>query len=373
VGGSEVRVLPVRSRRERRRFVDVARDLEPLSSAWVRPLDDVVLDALHPRRNPFYRDGGAQAFLATRNGRDAGRVLAHVWRRHERLHGERAGYFGFFECADDVPTATALLDAAAAFARDRGCSCLRGPFNMTAAQEIGVVTTGFEGAPSVDMVYTPPWVPRLLESAGFEVCLRMSTWRNPAAAELDPDALRGGRDRGGPDGLEVRALRSRRRDEDMERVREVINAAFLGNWCFVPITRDEWRLQVGTLIPLLDPTLVLIAEVQGVAVGVTLAVPDFNHVIRKLDGRLLHPATLGLLRRPIAPDVVVILFAVRKQYQGMGVSRRLNAELVRAMRRGGYRGLSITWIAEGNTGSLAQARALEMRPLHELAMYQRPI
>jgi hypothetical protein len=159
----------------------------------------------------------------------------------------------------------------------------------------------------------------------------------------------------------------------MELVRELVNAAFLGNWCFVPITREEWCLQVGTLIPLLDPSLVLLAEVEGVPVGVTLAVPDFNHVIHRLDGRLFHPAVLGLLRRPIAPDVAVILSAVRKQYQGLGVSRRLNAELVRALRRGGYRGLAITWIADGNAGSLAQAAALEMQPLHELMMVERDL
>ena len=367
-----LRVVPVRSSQQRRRFATLARDLQPAGSVWVRPLDAVLFDYLDPRRNPFYRDGEGCAFLATRGARDVGRVLAHVWRRHARVHGERSGYFGFFECADDAEASSALLDAAAAFARDRGCTCLRGPFNMTAAQEMGVVTAGFEGAPAVDMVHTPPWYPRLLESAGFRVCLRMRTWRNPDAARLDAGALL----RPGPGGrsaVEVRPLRARQRDEDMEWVRELVNAAFLGNWGFGPITREEWLLQVGTLIPLLDPALVLLAEIQGVPIGVTFAVPDFNHVIRKLDGRLLHPSTLGMLRKPAAPDAVVILFAVRKQYQGMGVSRRLNAELVRALERGGYRGLAITWIADGNAGSIAQADALGMQRLHELAMYERMI
>jgi hypothetical protein len=373
MGATGVRVEVVATGAQRRRFLEVARDVQPPGSPWVRPLDDVVLDLLHPRRNPFYREGEGRAFLVSRGGRPVGRILAHVWRRHARLHGERAGYFGFFECADDAVAANALLEAAATFARERDCSCLRGPFDTTAAQEIGVVTDGFDRAPAVDMVWTPPWLPRLLEGAGFRVCLRMSTWRNPDAAALDPDALQGERHRGDGARVRVRALRSGRRDEDMERVREVINGAFLGNWCFVPITREEWTLQVGTLVPLLDPTLVLLAEVDGVPVGVTLAVPDFNHVIRKLNGSLLHPSVAGLLRRPVAPDVVVILFAVLKQWQGMGVSRRLNAELVRALRRGRYRGLSLTWIADGNEGSLAQARALEATRLHTLAMYERAL
>ena len=373
MAAAPVRVRPVTTRGDRRRFTEVARDIQPEGSVWVRPLDDVVLDYLHPRRNPFYRDGTGQAFLASRGGRDVGRVLAHVWRRHARLHGERVGYFGFFACADDLDAAGALLEAAVAFARENGCHRLRGPFDMTAAQEMGLVTSGFENPPAVDMVHTPPWYPRLFESIGFRVCLRMTTWRNPDAAALDADAMTAVKRGSADPRIDVRPIRSDRRDEDMEHVRELINASFLGNWCFVPITREEWRLQVGTLVPLLDPELVLLAEVEGVPVGVTFAVPDFNHVIRRLDGGLIHPGALGFLRRPPAPDAVVILFAVRKGYQGMGVSRMLNAALVRALRRGGYRGLSITWIATDNAASLAQAKALGMRLLHELAMVEREI
>ena len=369
-----VRVERVDSHAQRRRFVDVARRVYPADSPWVRPLDAVVLDYLDRRRNPFFRDGAAAAWLAVRDGRDAGRIVAHSWRRHRKLHGEATGYFGFFECADDPEAAEALLGVAAAFARAQGCDRVRGPFNMTAAQEIGVITAGFEHAPAVDMVYTPPWYPGLIERAGFRPCLRMTTWRNPAISALDPDALIGSSHRALLDaGLRVRPIDPRRRDADMEQVRELINAAFLGNWSFVPITREEWSLQVGALLPLLDPALVLLAEVHGVPVGATFAVPDFNVVLRGMNGRLVHPGAIGLLRRATRGAAVVILFAVRKQYQGLGINRLLNAGLVRALRRRGYRSLAITWIADQNAASLAQAKALGMEPLHALAMYERAL
>src|SRR5262249_21237322 len=164
VGDSGVRIVGVVDARDRRRFVSLARDLYPATSPWVRPLDDTLLDYLNPQRNPFLRVGEAQAFLAMRDGRAVGRVLAHVWKRHVHLHGEGVGYFGFFECIDDAEVARALLEAAVAFARERRCERLRGPFNMTAAQEMGIVTAGFEDEPSVDMVYTPEHYPDLLKS-----------------------------------------------------------------------------------------------------------------------------------------------------------------------------------------------------------------
>jgi hypothetical protein len=105
---------------------------------------------------------------------------------------------------------------------------------------------------------------------------------------------------------------------------------------------------------------------------VTFAVPDFNRILRTMNGSLLTPKVVKLLRG--ATDAaVVILFAVRKQYQGLGVSRLLNAELVRALKRGGYRSLAVTWIASGNHASRAQVAALNMKPLHNLAMVEKEV
>ena len=341
---------------------------------WVRPLDWIVLDYLDAKRNPFYRDGRGQAFLALRDGKAIGRILAHVWDRRHRLHDQSVGYVGFYECAEDPEASAALLDAAASFARESRCEWLRGPFNMTAAQEMGIVTGGFEQTPAVDMVFTPSWYPQLLEASGFRECLRMQTWRNDDISSLEPETMLSShhRELQSRIGLTIRPIRSRHRDEDLEHVRELVCSAFLGNWEFVPITREEWQFQIGALVPLLDPSLVLLAEVRGVPVGVTFAVPDFNHFLRRMNGRMVHPAAFGLLKRPPTAAAVVILFAVRKQYQGVGISRALNVELVRALRRGGYRSLAITWIAVENQASRAQAEALGMRQLHSLSMYERP-
>jgi GNAT superfamily N-acetyltransferase len=362
----------VKTKNQQRDFVSVARGIYSPESPWVRPLDSILLRYLNARLNPFYRAGTARAFLAKRGRRSVGRILAHAWHRHRLLHGERAGYFGFFECGNDREAATALFEAAAGFARSEGCDLLRGPFNMTAAQEMGVMTDGFEEPPSVDMVYTPRWYPSLLEGVGLRPCFRMQTWRNDDIISLNPDALLSSqyRELQAKANLRVRSLDSRRRAEELERIRDLVNVAFLGNWSFVPITREEWKLQIGPLVPLLDPELIQIAEIDGAAVGVTFAIPDFNRILRRMNGSLLHPRVFSLLRRPPTDGAVVILFAVRKQFQGLGVSRALNAELMRALQRRGYHSLSITWIASDNTASRAQAKALKMRRLHELAMYE---
>jgi GNAT superfamily N-acetyltransferase len=368
-----ISIEPVETSRQRRQFVRLPRDVYPAGSPWVRPLDSILLDLLDVRRNPFFQGGLVQAFIVRSGTQPIGRILAHVWRRHHRLHNERAGYFGFFECIDDQSAASALLDAAANFARNAGCDVLRGPFNMTAAQEMGIMTEGFDQIPAIDMVYTPSHYPNLLSNAGLMPCLEMDTWRNQDIARVDPQTLLQSRHRELAEnaGVTIRTLYARRRTADMELIRELVNSSFLGNWSFVPITREEWALQVGALIPLLDPHLIVLAEVQGVPVGVTFAAPDFNRVLQCMNGSLWHPNVLALLRRPPTKHAVVILFAVRKHYQNLGISRLLNATLIQSLHRRGYRSLAITWIASNNHASRAQAEALGMQRIHRLAMYER--
>ena len=366
-------IHPVANRREREEFVRLPRSIYPKGSPWVRPPDMVVKGYLD-KKNPFFQDGAGQTFMVRREGTPVGRVMAHVWRRHQRLHRERVGYFGFFECQNDPPAATLLLEAASTFVREHGCEILRGPFNMTGMQEAGIVTEGFDKAPAVDMVYTAPWYPALLEENGFHKCLEMQTRSNEDVTSLTPKTTPDGRRPCEALGeIQLRHLSSFHRRAEMEMVRDVVNASFLGNWGFVPINRDEWELQTAALLPLLDPALVILATVQDVAVGVTLAVPDFNRVFRKANGWLLHPASLSLFGKSRLKEVVVILCAVRKQYQNLGVARLLNLELLSNMRKGGYTSISTTWIGGGNTPSLASTDAFGMTRRHQVAVYERAL
>src|ERR1700756_1622297 len=365
-------IHPIRTRRERDEFVRLPRSIYAKDSPWVRP-PDMVVNGYLDKKNPFFQDGVGEAFVVRRDGKSLGRIMAHVWRRHQRLRGERVGYFGFFECKNDPEAAALLLETTANFAREHHCNLLRGPFNMTGMQEAGIVTEGFDQPPAVDMVYTAPWYPVLLEKSGFRKCLEMETRSNEnvLSVDLNPGAAR--YRTASAQSVQLRHLSTLHRTAEMEMVRDVVNASFLGNWGFVPINRGEWELQTAALLPILDPALVMLATVQDVDIGVTLAVPDFNRVSRTTNGWLFHPASFRLFSKWRLHEVVVILCAVRKQYQNLGIARLLNIELLHQMRRRGYKSLSATWIGGENTPSLASTDAFGMTRRHKVAMYERAV
>ena len=81
-------VCLVTNRHEQDEFVELSRSIYAKDSPWVRP-PDIVLRGYLNKNNPFFRDGVAQTFIVRREGTPVGRIMAHVSRRHHRLHGER--------------------------------------------------------------------------------------------------------------------------------------------------------------------------------------------------------------------------------------------------------------------------------------------
>jgi ribosomal protein S18 acetylase RimI-like enzyme len=85
----------------------------------------------------------------------------------------------------------------------------------------------------------------------------------------------------------IRPANLKQLGEESERLREVYNAAWEKNWGFVPFTAKEFRYMAKELRHVVDPDLILVAEVEGRPVGFILAIPDINAALRHLrDGRL---------------------------------------------------------------------------------------
>lgn len=361
-----VTIEEVNSKYLRKIFVGLSTNLYKNNASWVRPLDTVINDAIDFRHNPFYENGFGKAYLAKKDDKYIGRILAHISKRHHKLHNEKICYFGFFESIHDNKVAAALFKAVEYFASSNSCNIIRGPFNLNAAQEIGFITNGFENIPAIDMVYTQPYYPDILKDNGFSICYNMKTWKNINITNLPiQNKLKAKTD------VTTRSLKFWSRFDDFENIRELVNSAFLGNWGFVPITQAEWKLQVGALIPFLDPNLIIIAEHKGIPVGVTFAIPDYNKIIKRVKGKIFHPLILRLLLPNILKSAVVILFAVRKQFQNMGISHVLNKQLIKNLQKKNYKDLAVTWVADNNLGSLSQIKLLGMTPLHHLAMFEK--
>src|SRR5688572_8487282 len=92
-----VTLEPVTTPGQWREFRHVPRQVYADDPYWVPAPGPAEKRLLDPARNPFFRHARMASWLARRGGEVVGRVAAIIDDNHNRVHGEKAGFFGFFE------------------------------------------------------------------------------------------------------------------------------------------------------------------------------------------------------------------------------------------------------------------------------------
>lgn len=350
-----VTVVPVRERRSRARFIELPWTIYAGDRAWVPPLRADVRKLMDPQ-HPFHQHAEVEWFLALdAAGEPVGRIAAVVNRVYNEFHETRTGFIGLFEAVDAPAVAIGLLDAASDWLRDREMTEAIGPFNVSTNDELyspGILLDGYDRPPTLLMAHNPPYYPRLFEEAGWEKRKDLlSYWLKEENAP--PDRLVKGMTRlaGRVDGLEVRQLRLDELDREVERIKEVYNAAWERNWGFAPLTEAEIEHLAKDLGPIVDARFALLAEVHGEPVGFALALPDYNQALRHMNGRLFPFGLFKLLwyRRKI-DRVRVLTLGLKPEYHRKGIDALLYLRIFQSGFAAGIHQAEAGWILEDNWG-----------------------
>jgi GNAT superfamily N-acetyltransferase len=345
-------------------------------SPYVSPMRADLARYLDPKRNPMLTGGGVLThFTALRDGRPVGRLTAHIHPASNVRHGVNRAYFGFFDVADDPEAAALLLDRAQVFGRDHGCTELAGAFNLTAMQQIGIVTDGFDGQPYTDMVWNPPHTPRLLEANGFTPFFPMATYELELD-RIDPEQLLNPKTMAILEDPAWTFAPMTRRDfaARLEDGRDCLNDGFQDNPMFVPLSAEEFTFQAGEMMWILDPALSTIAQHDGQAAGAVICIPDLNPFVKAVKGRYGFSAIFHFVRQRLRRDrAVMILYSVKRALHGQGLNAVMLMRVLRALKARGYKRCGGTWIAEENAASLRQVEKLGARRLHRLHLFKKAL
>lgn len=341
-------------------------------SPYVSPLRGDLARFLDKAANPLFADTGSDLdyFTAHEGGRVLGRITAHVHAASNRLHGLRRGYFGYFDVADHPQAAQALLERAEGWVRARGLTEIAGNFNLTAMQQIGVLTDGFGHAPVTDQIWSGPHVARLLCENGYVADFGMTTGTVDLAAArpaTPPDILA---DRDFSLIPVTRANVAAR----MEDARAILNIAFRRNPMFVPVTREEFAFQAKDMKWILDPRLSMVLHWRGAPAAAVIVIPDLNPLLRRIGSRLGVTTPWHLLRHRWTNRRAALIYAgVIPELQGRGVAPFLLSRTMQAARDAGYATVGNTWIADVNPASLAQLDKIGATRTHRLHLFRKAL
>jgi GNAT superfamily N-acetyltransferase len=342
-----IEVSEVTSGREREAFIKFQWQIYPNDPAWVPPLIIERKSFLDRKRHPFYRHGDAALFLARKNDKIAGRIMASDDPNYNSLHETNVGCFGLFECIEDREVAAALFDTAENWLRKKGRTEIMGPIDYSTNYVCGLLIEGFQFPPTILTAHNPPYYRDLIESCGFTKTKDWYAWwfADPTKSHRQLTRIAARFDGRCPAIIRSANLKNLR--DESTRLRQIYNQAWEKNWGFVPFTEAEIQFMTEELKPLIVSEFAWIAEIGSEPVGFILCLPDINVVLRDLNGRLTRfGLPIGLIKLLFYKNRVqkarLIALGVVEKYRRAGIAEMLVLRIIEE-----------TMIKRGITGELS--------------------
>jgi hypothetical protein len=327
---------------------------------WIAPLISDQKKFFDPKHNGYYDHSEVALFLAVENGKVIGRISAQTNTQHNLEHKDKVGFFGFFECEDNQAAADALLAKALQWNKEHGMDTVRGPMNFSVNEECGLLVDGFNSPPFIMMTHHLPYYEKLIVNSGFHQVKDLYAYlseRKTMPEKIEKAAKYIMRRKS----FTTRTLSTNKKQqkEDIATVFKIYREAWQYNWGAVPLTDGELHHLVETLLPLVEPTMIQIAEVDGKPAGFSLAMPNYNEVLSVMHGRT-NPITLikAWFKSKHIGSARVITMGVIKEYQNRGIDIVFHYNsYLNGLPRGYFKG-EFSWVLDDNVMMIREAEML---------------
>ena len=319
---------------------------------WVPGLKKDDISLLTPGRHPFWETARRELFLAFRDSRPVGRIAAIVDDKANAYAGERCGAIGFFECQQDKEAAFALFASARDWHREQGMLFQRGPLNPSTNYTCGLLVDGFDVPPGLMMPWNPPYYLDLFNAWHFRKeqdlfayhiykdTLHLAPWLDQELKRL--------KDKGD---FTYRQSTKATLAEDVRTMLDIYSESWAKNFCFTPLSERESQALVKELVAYLDSRFFVLFFHEGEPAGGMVALPNFNPLLRRLNGRLglLAPWHYFRTRRELKEGYRIMLFGIREKFRLLGLPLLLfDFMLTQARASRDFKWVEGSWVLEDN-------------------------
>ncbi|MDC0255271.1 hypothetical protein OAK75_10230 [Bacteriovoracales bacterium] len=316
---------------------------------WVPPLKMTIKDIFNPK-HPFYETSKIKSWVAKKEGKLVGRIVAIINHKHNEFHKEPCGFFGFFDCPDDHEVSSSLLKKAEDYLKSEGMNKVRGPMNPSINYECGTLIDGFNDPPQIMMTYNPAYHKVLLEKEGYKKAKDLLAYRINSDFTYPELIKKAAKRIEKSHNVTYRKLDIKNWDQEVSSMWKIYNSAWEDNWGFIPMTKKEFYHTAKDLKTVVDPSLVHFVDVNKETAGFFVVLPDYNQVFKQIpSGKLLPWGIFKLLRakKYIDRGRVVILGLVEK-YRNTGIASLLYYKMQEDVLKAGLKEVEMSWILEDN-------------------------
>jgi GNAT superfamily N-acetyltransferase len=327
-------IIPVNTHQDLNEFIRLPYQLFKTDDHWIPPLIYDQKNIFNPNKNNLLQHCEYQLLILRERDEIIGRIAVYINRNYNSYWEETTGFFGHYECVDQQDASRILLETAQTWLQDRGMTTMRGPWNFV-SQDFGIIIDGFELPPVILSSYNPKYyvdqmsqfglskIKDLLVyncdvSKGYQIPRRFLDFTDKIAKRYR---------------VNVRPINMKNLVDDARVIVKLTNESLANNWGFYPIELKEAEQIAADLKQIIHPEVVLIAEVDGLAIGYVITLPDVNTILKTMNGRLFP---FGLFKLMSGLKKInryrIWAMGIATAYQRKGISvllmRRLNDVLI---------------------------------------------
>lgn len=334
-------------------FVKFGIDLYKGNSCFVPPLIAEEVETLMPEKNPAFDYCRSQAFMAWRDKRPVGKIVAIINDLVNERSGKKEARFGFVDFIDDAEVVDALFAAAEGWAREQGMTEIVGPMGFTDMDHEGMLVEGFDEMGTMATIYNYEYYPKHIERMGYVKDVDWVEYRVKVPTEIPEKFQRIASIVAKKDNLRSVKFTSRRKIKEQygQALFDLINEAYDELYGYSPLNQRQIEYYIDKYLGIVRlDCLSVIVDAEDKLVALGLSMPSMSKALRRSGGKMFPFGWYHLLNGIYGRNDVVdlLLIAVKKEYLSRGVNALVFADLIPIFNKQGFKEAESNIELEGN-------------------------
>ncbi|MDZ4148636.1 MAG: GTP cyclohydrolase [Flavobacteriaceae bacterium] len=304
-------------------FIKFSFDLYKNCPYWVPPLINEELENFDKTKNPAFKYADARFFMAYKNNKAVGRVVAIINRLEVNEQQKRKMRFGWFDVIDDLKVSRALMNKVREIGLENSLEYMEGPVGFSNMDKGGLLTFGFERMNTLATWYNYPYYQAHFEQLGFEpetkwVEYTVKIPNNPFEKVARIANIVQERSK-------VKPYKFKNKKDALNHAEEMfdlLNETYATLSSFIPLQTDQIQYYKKKYFTYLNPEFIIcVKDENNKIVAFSIMMPSLSKALKKADGKLFPFGWYHLLKaQNRSSHAEFYLIGVHPDYQKKGVT-----------------------------------------------------
>ncbi len=317
-----IKINEATTRKEMKKFIMFPFELYKNDKNWVPPLIFDEWNTFRRDKNPSFEHCEAAYFLAYKDEKVVGRILAIINHKANEKWNEKRTRFGWIAFIDDLEVSKALVDAAENWGNSHGMKGIHGPLGFSDLDPEGMMIEGFENQPAITSAYNYPYFPVHMEKHGFNKSVDWVQFKIKANQPVPEKVAR--INKLISQKYNLRTFIPKTKKETLPYIPkffETLNTAFKHLYGFTELTEKQIKYYTSAYFGFARPELLcFILDDKDNMVGFGIIFPSLSTAFQKANGRLFPFGFIHILKALKKYDTIDLYFnGVHPDWQNKGI------------------------------------------------------